>query len=93
MSKWIVDIHGEIEGDYELICKVEDTNSIDYDIFAKLKMFSNELKERMKNRDGDNGDEPLNMVDKGYHLAFEHLCKEIDGLLEEFNKKGVNDER
>lgn len=23
MSKYIVDIHGDIEGDYELICKVE----------------------------------------------------------------------
>lgn len=25
MSKWIVDIHGDIEGDYELICKAEST--------------------------------------------------------------------
>lgn len=24
MSKWIVDIHGGIEGDYDLICKADD---------------------------------------------------------------------
>ena len=24
MSKWIVDIHGDIEGDYDLICKADD---------------------------------------------------------------------
>lgn len=29
MSKWIVDIHGEIEGDYELICKAESTIPLD----------------------------------------------------------------
>ena len=23
MSKWIVDIHGDIEGDYDLICKAD----------------------------------------------------------------------
>jgi hypothetical protein len=29
MSKWIVDIHGELEGDYELICKAESTIPLD----------------------------------------------------------------
>lgn len=29
MSKWLVDIHGELEGDYELICKAESTVSLD----------------------------------------------------------------
>lgn len=24
MSKWIVDIHGEIEGDFDLICKADE---------------------------------------------------------------------
>lgn len=41
------------------------------------------LKQRMKERDDDNGGEPLNAIDKGYHLAFEHLCKEIENLLSE----------
>lgn len=27
MSKWVVDIHGEIEGDYELIEKYEESNT------------------------------------------------------------------
>ena len=39
-----------------------------------------ELTDKMKERDDDNGGEPLNAVDKGYHLACEHLYKEIDGL-------------
>ncbi len=38
MSKWLVDIHGEIEGDYELICKAEDTISLD-----RVKQFRNEI--------------------------------------------------
>lgn len=29
MSKWLVDIHGELEGDYELICKAESTIPLD----------------------------------------------------------------
>jgi hypothetical protein len=44
-----------------------------------------ELKMKMKERDDDNGGEPLNMVDKGYHLAFEHLCEEIENLKNEFH--------
>ena len=52
----------------------------------ELKAFSDELKGRMKNRDEDNGGEPLNAVDRGYHLAFEHLCKEIDSLLADFER-------
>lgn len=45
--------------------------------------FLNKLKVRMKDRDEDNGGEPLNAVDRGYHLAYEHLCVEIDNLLSE----------
>ena len=29
MSKWLVDIHGDIEGDYELICKAESSIPLD----------------------------------------------------------------
>lgn len=40
MSKWIVDIHGEIEGDYELICKAESTIPLD-----KVKQAREEIEE------------------------------------------------
>lgn len=42
-----------------------------------------ELANKMKERDEENGGEPLNMVDKGYHLACEHLNEEIDKLFNE----------
>lgn len=38
----------------------------------------NKLLQAMKNRDADNGGEPLNAIDRGYHLAVEHLQIEID---------------
>jgi hypothetical protein len=65
-----------------------------YDSFKKeyktdLKIILNRLKVRMKDRDEDNGGEPLNGVDKGYHLAYEHLCEEIDNLLKE-NEDATN---
>lgn len=50
---------------------------------TQLKNILNRLKDRMKDRDQDNGGEPLNAVDRGYHLAYEHLCEEIDNLLKE----------
>lgn len=46
-----------------------------------VKPYFEELKRIMKERDDDNGGEPLNTVDRGYHLAYEHLCNEIDKLL------------
>jgi hypothetical protein len=45
-----------------------------------VKPYLEQLKRKMKENDEDNGGEPLNMVDKGYHLACEHLYKEIDEL-------------
>ena len=50
---------------------------------TELKIILNRLKVRMKDRDEDNGGDPLNAVDRGYHLAYEHLCEEIDNLLKE----------
>ena len=38
MSKWLVDIHGELEGDYELICKAESVIPLD-----KVKKVREEL--------------------------------------------------
>ena len=32
----------------------------------------------MKERNEDNGGEPLNAVDKGYDLAYQHLVKEVE---------------
>ena len=46
-----------------------------------VKPYLEKLKSKMKERDEDNGGEPLNAVDRGYHLAYEHLCKEIDNLI------------
>lgn len=48
-----------------------------------VKLYLERLKRRMEARDDDNGGEPLNAVDRGYHLAYEHLCEEIDNLLSE----------
>lgn len=42
MSKWVVDIHGEIEGDYELICKAESIIPLD-----KIK----QAREKIQNMD------------------------------------------
>jgi len=39
MSKWIVDIHGNIEGDYELICKVESVIPLDKVNQAREEMY------------------------------------------------------
>lgn len=58
--------------------------------YKDIKAFSNELKQRMKERDEDNGGEPLNAVDRGYHLAFEHLCEEADNLLIDFERENKN---
>lgn len=37
----------------------------------------NQLDARMTERDDDNGGEPLNAVDRGYHLAVEHMREEV----------------
>ena len=50
------------------------------------------LKKAMKERDEDNGGEPLNAVDRGYHLACEHLYEEIDKLIDE-QEPPTNEER
>ena len=48
-----------------------------------VRPYIEKLKAKMQERDEDNGGEPLNAVDRGYHLACEHLFKEIDSLLTE----------
>ena len=45
-----------------------------------VKPYLERLRQKMKENDDDNGGEPLNVVDRGYHLACEHLYKAIDEL-------------
>ena len=35
----------------------------------------------MKERNEDNGGVPLNAVDRGYDLAFQHMCEEANSLV------------
>ncbi len=69
------------------ICKLIqskiDKTKVRKEYKTDLKIILNRLKVRMKDRDEDNGGEPLNNFDKGYHTAFIHLCKEIDSILSE----------
>lgn len=48
MSKWLIDIHGEIEGDYELICKAENIISLD-----KIKQAKEEIDDLDRYFDND----------------------------------------
>lgn len=48
-----------------------------------VKPYFERLKQVMKERNEDNGGEPLNGIDKGYDLAFKHMCLEIDKILSE----------
>jgi hypothetical protein len=73
-----------------MLSKIERVDAIPKSEYkTDLKIILNRLKVRMKDRDEDNGGEPLNGVDKGYHLAYEHLCEEIDNLLKE-NEDATN---
>lgn len=60
------------------------------DYVTDLKIILTKLKVRMKDHDEDNGGEPLNVVDRGYHLAYEHLCEEIDNLLKETENGNID---
>lgn len=51
-----------------------------------VRTYLYKLRERMQERDEDNGGEPLNAVDKGYHLAVTHLSKEIGCILKELSE-------
>ena len=56
---------------------------------ADMVAMLDKLMRKMKERDEDNSGKPLNVIDQGYHLAYEHLCEEIDNLLKE-NEDGSN---
>ena len=71
MSKWIVDIHGEIEGDYELICKAESTIPLD-----KVKQARKEIADRVYRYSGS-GNEVTQAYCDGFKASLEILDKLI----------------
>ena len=52
-----------------------------------VKSYFELLKQVMKERNEDNGGEPLNAIDKGYDLAFQHMCLEMNKILLEQEKQ------
>ena len=48
MSKWVVDIHGDIEGDYEIIKKYEEPET---DVLNKLRVEIEEMTPTYHNLD------------------------------------------
>lgn len=50
---------------------------------------SDKLIQAMKARNDDNGGEPLNAVDRGYDLAYQHMVEEAkECVIIEANKEG-----
>ena len=73
MSKWVVDIHGDIEGDYEIIKKYEEPKTDVFDKISKMRaeirgMYRVILKDTPKDdwavRWNDCIDEVLQIIDK-----------------------------
>ena len=83
MSLWIVNIHGEIEGDYELIGKYEPTRTgkckdckfFDYDFIGKMDGMPLILAHEICNRWGDG----CKTKEDGYCFLFE---PKMDGVSE-----------
>lgn len=69
--------------DANLYCYDDHCGGCEYYEKRIVKPYLEKLKAKMQERDADNGGEPLNAVDRGYHLACEHLFEEIDNLLTE----------
>lgn len=76
MSKWIVDIHGEIEGDFDLICKAGSVIPLD-----KVKKVREKISENVYRYSGT-GEEVL----QGYCDGFNYCLKLIDNLIESEDK-------
>ncbi len=60
---------------------VKVTNDIEKLVKTAVKLNFDLLLAKMKERDDDNGGEPLNAVDTGYHLAVTHMKEEIEDIL------------
>ena len=65
MSKWVVDIHVDIEGDYEIIKKYEEPNA---DVLDKIRAEISDLEE----------DYPEDDYQYGYNDALMIVSKIID---------------
>lgn len=76
MSKWIIDIHGDIEGDYDLICKADTVISLD-----KVKQAREEI-QKFVDILSDDTVADVNMK-SGLGMALE----KIDKLIAESEKK------
>lgn len=71
-----------IEEKAEILTKLLD-NAYVFSDKEIVKPYFDKLRRRMQVRDDDNGGEPLNAIDKGYHLACKHLFEETDNILKE----------
>jgi hypothetical protein len=74
MSRWLVDIHGELEGDYELICEAESTISLDKVKEAREKISDWDVNEVM---DGCSASYILG-VERGLDISRKILDKLIE---------------
>lgn len=72
MSKWIVDIHGEIESDFDLICKAESTIPLD-----KVKQVREELQKCVDMLSDDT------IADLNTKIGLGLALEKIDKLIEE----------
>lgn len=75
MSKWLVDIHGELDGDYELICRIENVISLD-----KVK----KAREKIRKLDDINPDYPM---DRTIHVNRNEVLEILDELIAESEGK------
>lgn len=71
MSKWLVDIQGEIEGDYELICRIENVVSLE-----KVK----QAREKIRKLNDINPDYPM---DRTFHVNRNEVLEILDKLIAE----------
>lgn len=70
MSKWIVDIHGEIEGDFDLICKAGSVIPLD-----RIKR----AREKIRKLDDINPDYSM---DRTIHVSRNEVLEILDKLIE-----------
>lgn len=61
MSKWVVDIHGEIEGDYEIIKKYEELKIVDENRLNYIREYI--VNNIMRESDIMNNEDCRNVVD------------------------------
>lgn len=77
MSKWVVDIHGDIEGDYEIIKKYEEPKA---DVLEKIRA---EIEAIYDSIDTVSNNEYENAYEQGREVAFECVMEIIDKYIAE----------